>query len=179
MAKKFLQSVSLVLILVMVFTNSAAASWMREVDEGRNSGFAAYQAVLDTLNGEYGSSMAFAEDDFDDAISFSDPLDLTLEEFEEQIRAEYESSVAVNNAGLAAKATLGDVEWTELPYLGKHYVVPVNSTYADALSANNIYQDTVDFQRSREAGDAISAQSSTQTITSVQARRILQITLLF
>lgn len=170
-AKKLLRLFSVALILVTIFTNSAAASWTYEVDGEQTSGLAAYQEVLDRLNNEYGSFMTFAEDDFDDGISFSDPRDLTAEEFEEQIRTEYESSVAVNNAGLAAKAALGDVEWTELPYLGKHYVVPVNSTYADALSVNNIYQDTVDFQQSREAGDTVSAQSSTQTITSVQARK--------
>lgn len=137
----------------------------------------AYQSVLDRLNEEYGYSMSFATSLFTRNSTFESPTNLSLAEFEAELRRDIETDIATNNEALAAVAALGtDAEWEPVPYLGKSYELPVNMSYMSSQVVDTLYEDTISFQNDvlAETSNNTSstyATSSTQTLTSIQPKQ--------
>lgn len=90
-----------------------------------------YQDVLDKLNDEYNYSMFFSPDLSCDDICDS-PLNYSLEEYESTLRELIEFDIKVNQESLKQIESIGDVEWSPVPFSGKTYYVPVNLSYPNA-----------------------------------------------
>ncbi len=143
----------------------------------------AYQEIIDKLNEEYGYSMVFDEALFTENSPYESPLNMTLEEFEMQLREDIEFNNSVIEESRVAIEALGDdVEWESVPYLGKSYELPANVTYMNSQMADVLYDDTISFYEDtisfqsgtliEESNDTNSIETSNpiKTITSIQPK---------
>ncbi len=97
-----------------------------------------YQLVLDKLNEEYGFSAQFAPELFTNPERFISPFEFTLEEYEADLRKEFESIIKEEQESKERIAALGDVEWKELPMSGFYYLLKDNVNPRSYYTMSNI-----------------------------------------
>lgn len=130
-----------------------------------------YQEVIDSLNEEYGYSMAFSPDVFSKNSAFDPLAEYTLSEFEAELRAEIEDDIAVDNEAKAAIASLEDAEWEDVPFTGHIYTIPANVSYMSSQVLGPVCQDAVSFiEDARAMDNQTGYRSSDKTLTSVLPR---------
>lgn len=130
-----------------------------------------YQDVIDRLNEEYGYSMSFAPEVFSRNNTFESPTNLSVKEFETQLRKDIELDIKVNNEAKAAIESLGsDVDWETAPYLGKSYEIPVNASPLSSQLIGEIQSDAISLKKDLE-DNTDSAESTSKTVSSIQATR--------
>ena len=92
MAKRIIVVVSIMTMILLVFMPTLSAT---DVKNSHNSD---YQAVLDRLNEEYGMQMRFATEEELAKVNFNfkDISDISIEEFEAQLRRDIDADNIAN-----------------------------------------------------------------------------------
>ena len=131
-----------------------------------------YQGVIDRLNEEYGYNMQFDFNAYASEKKFNSPLNISIEEFEANLRRDIEKDIEVNQETKTVLATIGEkAVWEDLFFSGNTYKLPVNVSYmsknylGEIISSESFSKDLisqVDFNDNK---------STDKTLSSIQPKK--------